>query len=508
MYRVLLVDDCLPDLSGIVKNIDWASLGCEIVGTASNGEMGIKKAHEVKPDIIITDISMPKMNGIDMTREIRKEMPDTSIIFISCFDEFNYIKSAMDQNVSAYILKPIKLTELIATIEKVVATLDQKKRYEKLEDSFKNISATQIENLLSDLLLSEDFDKEYANLLNIPYDEMFRPILITQADDSEVSPTDFYKKITELKEICRKYADFEKNYFIKFGVTSLVLLLHADDMTENKFKEYIQTLTQYTDAYGNIFISFSTEPIKLSEVSKTFSSLLNSSHPKANMPNMQNLYNSLSSLLFSGNQKDISEFVDLYFDTEVRENLTFSKTVSVQIINTINLILHEYNSNFSNIFDDEFVVWNKLFNYKSIINIKQWMINLISAVSSYLVTETAQLDKYDITTSKIKAFINEHFPSPTILEDVAKAVNLSVNHANNIFKTTTGQTMFNYAVKMRINRAKQLMSDPTLSISTISREVGYASSSYFTTAFKKNVGMSPMQYRNHLTESADQGEGE
>ena len=170
--------------------------------------------------------------------------------------------------------------------------------------------------------------------------------------------------------------------------------------------------------------------------------------------------------------------------------------------------MHEYNSNFSNIFDDEFVVWNKLFNYKSIINIKQWMINLISAVSSYLLAETAQLDKYDITTSKIKAFINEHFPSPTILEDVAKAVNLSVNHANNIFKTTTGQTMFNYAVKMRINRAKQLMSDPTMSISTISREVGYASSSYFTTAFKKNVGMSPMQYRNHLTESAEQGEGE
>lgn len=508
MYRVLLVDDCLPDLTGIINNIDWASLKCEIVGTASNGEIGIKKARELKPDIIITDVSMPKLNGLEMTREIRAEMPDISFIFISCFDEFKYIKSAMDQNVSAYILKPIKLTELYSTIQKVIASIDQKRKYEKLETSFKNISEAQVENLLSDLLLSEDFDKEYANLLNIPYTECFRPVLLTQADNSEILPTDFYKKITELKEICMKHAPGEKNYFLKFGVTSLVILLHEDSMSEMSFQEYVQTLTQHTDSYGNIFISFSVEPIVLSDISKAFNTMLSSSHSKGSVPDMRSLYQSLSSILSSGNYNDISEFVDLYFDSKVQENLNYSKTVSVQIINTLNLILNEYNNSFSDIFDDEFIVWNKLFNYKSIINIKQWITNLITAVMEFLSSETEQLDKYDIITSKIKTFINEHFPSPTILEDVANAVNLSVNHANNIFKTTTGQTMFSYAVNMRINRAKQLMADPTKSISTISREVGYASSSYFTTAFKKNVGMSPMQYRSHQTGNSEQGEDE
>ena len=508
MYRVLLVDDCLPDLSGIINNIDWSALKCEIVGTAPNGEIGIKKARKLKPDIIITDVSMPKMNGIEMTREIRAEMPDISFIFISCFDEFTYIKSAMDQNVSAYILKPVKLTELYSTIEKVVASIDQKRKYEKLENSFNNISKTQTENLLSDLLLSEDFDKEYANLLNIPYTEFFRPVLLTQADDSEISPTDFYKKLTELQKICIKHADGDKNYFLKFGITSLVILIHVDSMTETAFQEYIQTLSQLTDAYGNIFISFSAEPVVLSDISKVFNSLLSSSHSKGSVPDMRSLYQSLSSILSTGNSGEVSNFVDLYFGADVQENLTYSKTVSVQIINTLNLILNEYNHSFSDIFDDEFVVWNKLFNYKSIVNIKQWISNLIIAVMEFLSSETEQLDKYDIITSKIKTFINEHFPSPTILEDVANAVNLSVNHANNIFKTTTGQTMFSYAVNVRINRAKQLMADPTKSISTISSEVGYASSSYFTTAFKKNVGMSPMQYRSHQTGNSEQGEDE
>ena len=131
-------------------------------------------------------------------------------------------------------------------------------------------------------------------------------------------------------------------------------------------------------------------------------------------------------------------------------------------------------------------------------NIRQWMMNMLLTVQEYLKKETVKADRYEALVAEIKSFINLHYPSPTIIEEGAEAVHLSANHANSIFKKATGQTLFNYTVEKRLQHAKALMADKALSISDIAQTVGYSSSAYFATAFKKNTGMSPMQYRSRL----------
>ena len=501
MYSVMLVDDCFADILGIRENIDWDALDCQVVAAASNGCEGIQAAKQFDPDIIITDVSMPEMDGIAMTKQLRSTMPDLNFIFISCFDEFQYVKSAMDENVAAYVLKPIKLDELTDAIRKVTHLLDQKHNYKRLESRMKKHSDALIENFLTDLLLHEDFDPEYATLLNIPFQIRFRLALLQIDNDTDISSSEIYSQIADLKNFCWERTDSDCNYFLEYGINSLVLLLHENAMEQTQFKIYLDEIKGYAARAGmNLRIFSDHTPTELSEISKAFHRVSASLKLKSCIPDTSHLYQRLSAALFSSAPAPIAELTEWCFPVDYLEDINYTKAVSVQLINTANLILNEHNCCFSDIFDDEFLVWNKLFHFKTIVNIKQWMTNLLTAIQEYLSNKAVNADKYDVIVTEIKEFINQHYPSPTIVEEVAETVHLSVNHANSIFKNATGQTLFNYTVAKRINRAKELMLDATLSITDIAQAVGYASSAYFATAFKKNTGLTPMQFRNHIAE--------
>ena len=198
MYSVLLVDDCSADLDGLVSHINWALLGCEVVGTAKNGEDGFKQAKKLNPHIVITDVSMPKTDGITMTKQIKEILPETKFIYISCFDDFSYVKSAMDNNVSAYILKPIKTEELEEAIAKVTGQLI--KNLEAQKPTRRTPSSA--ENFLSDLLFGSELDQEYAMLLGIPFNDRFRVGLIKFRDDCDIKTDRMYSELFEIKSLC------------------------------------------------------------------------------------------------------------------------------------------------------------------------------------------------------------------------------------------------------------------------------------------------------------------
>lgn len=121
MYRMLVVDDNDFDREGVCNLVDWKALGIEVVGTAINGEDGYAKAMELSPDFILTDVSMPRMNGIQMTKKIIKTNPGIRFIYMSCFDEFDYVQNAINLDVCDYVLKPVDLTKLEEAAKKVIA---------------------------------------------------------------------------------------------------------------------------------------------------------------------------------------------------------------------------------------------------------------------------------------------------------------------------------------------------------------------------------------------------
>lgn len=124
MYRVLLVDDERIILDGLTRAVPWQDMGCAVAGTASNGQEGLRLVRELKPDILLTDIRMPNMDGLSMIAALRSEFPRLQIAVLTAFRDFEYAQTALNLGVCRYLLKPSKLDELYEAIRTMTARLD------------------------------------------------------------------------------------------------------------------------------------------------------------------------------------------------------------------------------------------------------------------------------------------------------------------------------------------------------------------------------------------------
>ena len=125
LYKVLIVDDEEEIRQGIIKKIDWETYGFKIVGDAENGEDALEKAEKLQPDIVMTDIKMPFMNGLELGEKLKDLMPSTKIIIFSGSDDFEYAKKAIKINALGYVLKPINSMELIEVLKKLKKQIDE-----------------------------------------------------------------------------------------------------------------------------------------------------------------------------------------------------------------------------------------------------------------------------------------------------------------------------------------------------------------------------------------------
>ena len=132
MLKMIIIEDEKLEREGLVDFFDWNDMGVQIIGTACDGIEGMELAEHTKPDIIITDIKMPGMNGLDMSKKIKEILPETKIIILTGYGDFKFAKQAIGISVSAYILKPIEEEELISTVKSIVMECKKNKNIECL----------------------------------------------------------------------------------------------------------------------------------------------------------------------------------------------------------------------------------------------------------------------------------------------------------------------------------------------------------------------------------------
>ena len=125
LYRMILVDDEEEVRKGIIRKIDWEALGFQVVGDAENGQDALEKIEQLEPDVVMTDIRMPYMDGLTLTSWIRQKYPSVKVLIFSGFDDFEYAQQAIKLNVTEYILKPVNVEELTRILNKVRENLDQ-----------------------------------------------------------------------------------------------------------------------------------------------------------------------------------------------------------------------------------------------------------------------------------------------------------------------------------------------------------------------------------------------
>lgn len=533
MFSILIVDDNPNDRKGIIGLINWNELDITIVGVAGNGHEGYEKAIELKPDFILTDIAMPRMNGIEMTDKIKTELHDTKFIFMSCFDDVEYLQSAINLEVSAYVLKPINLGELLNAIKKIMGLRiseinKQKNEYELkklLEESLPLLQEQFINEFFYGQATDDNEIKERMNYLKMDFSHMHYAVIFIQVDNYDL----LYYNIP----VGEKHFMI---YSLRKCVEETILAGNIGYVTSKQFSsvvvirffgsdDYKQSIDELVDCFSNcmeavnnklnlnITVGISPFSENLSEIPILFQNAEYAAkskfYSKGNQIifysevqepdtvlqyNLQEIKQEIDSLIESGREEDTVHLVEKYLKTGVQYPEKYVKSLSYSVVNIVQTVLIENNKSFSDIFEDEMAVWRKLSLFETIIDIRQFLTNILNAVRQ-IFTQTDE-NAHKRVIEDIKVIIDTKYAEIENISQIVDSLFISASHANLIFKQSTGQTIFDYLTYRRIEIAKKMLQDPYVKVYEIPEKIGYKANAHFRSVFKEYTALTPKQYQD------------
>lgn len=523
MYKVFIVEDEHLIRESLRKLLLSHSENYPIsfAGEAADGELGLAAMLDVKPDILITDIRMPFMDGLTLAKEAKKILPWIKIILISGYDDFDYAKSAIQLGVEEYLLKPIKEMELQDTLTNVIAKLDTQKELTAPSAAQPNtfIFELQKNHFLNGLykgeLAVEDVISESQQFNRHLLGNKFTVLLATNKYDADFADYNRFSEYLTLlfgddpaiifSSISSEYIKFlvfqpdkqrllEKCYQI---ANTLIHELEQDDTYDivvafgnvveriSEIKNAFQITEHLIQTYGNLrtekIISYEDDILD-GEVSPTNPFKLDIADKIARLDptKIDELVHELS-----GTPHDKEERNRLYRFFVLIElvNLVQKKEIETAELSLEQLSNIEYLAAVANTLEQFQLVATPLITY----------------LSNHKIN--AKMVKYQSVIQKALTFINQHFTDPDIsLNTVADEVTLSPAHFSTIFSQAMEITFIDYLTNARLNHAKKLLKETDDRLGTIAFAIGYNDPNYFSYLFKKKIAISPKEYRNQVNQ--------
>lgn len=515
-YKVFLVEDEIVTREGIRDNVDWRSVGFDFCGEAPDGEIALPLIEKTQPDVLITDIKMPFMDGLQLCKIVRKQMPWIKIIVLSGHDEFEFAQSAIKLGVSEYLLKPISAAELQAVLQNIATVLDQEKeksaKLKELQNQVQDILAMKKDRLLLDLVVggvsSAEAVEEYGQIGLNMIAEYYLVILLKIQVFQNNGPLDPFKHqkvqdiVTDLIEV------YPGAFYTQKSVEEILLIMMGDDpeqlKEDGRFLAELMT-TDIEQALG-YQVEFGVGSIqqRLTSIHLSFMDALaivsnaEQGSPQGNLVQASKLDQvAVESYLRTGL---ISEF-DAFFASVLQDlseaalqSTLIKHYLFADIILTSAQFIAELGGDAASVIPAMTNVESLLAELKSREQIREALHSIVAGVLSFR-NEHAQDNKAELIF-QAKTYIETHYANPDLLlEDVAASVNLSPSHFSMVFGRETGESFKTYLTRIRIERAKELLRTTALKCSEIAYHSGYNDPHYFSYAFKKNTGMPPQQFR-------------
>lgn len=520
MLKIFLVEDEIIMREGIKKNINWEKENFEFVGDAGDGELAYPLIIQKKPDILITDIKMPFMDGLELSRLVKAELPDIKIIVLSGYDEFDYAKEAIDIGIAEYMLKPVtsaKLIEALHKIEKIILAqrerisvksgADEKmKFFRKLVSGRMGVSlllkegrqlgielaASEYNLLLLQLFAGTDVDESHSRLEKIRqgFQRLKGSYPGIEIADQGREEFWFLLKGTENQPLSVLERDIE---------TELVTLIGIEQQTEyfgilGKRVERLGDLKTCYEAANNEFAHrFLKERNRIYDIAETTDTILDIESLNVSQTDRK----SLEQFLNTGLKSDIDDFIDTYFDKVGNKNLQ-SMLFRQYVVMDVYIIVISASQKMGytkqelvEFYGDEQGLM-KVFG--SVEDTKDYLKKLLETTIE--LREKAALGKYDKVLKQAQEYIEANYNQYDIsLNTVAANVNLSPNHFSAIFSQELGETFIEYLTRVRMEKAKELLRTTSKKSMEIAYEVGYKDAHYFSNLFKKTQNCTPREYR-------------
>lgn len=533
--KVFLVEDEYIVREGIKNNIDWEKNGYDFCGEASDGELAFPMISEKRPDIVITDIRMPFMDGIELSRMIKEEYPEIKIIILSGHEEFEYAKAAIQIGVEEYFLKPINGDELLQVVNRVAQkikeenesreTLQEGEGDENFEYAKRQLLSSLIDDNASLSDAMEQGKKIHLNLMAQCYNIM---MLKLQRKNKEQG---FSQRILELyktMEDTLKEQDGQSIMFDRAPEGKVILFMGSGeeeirrnmDVFAGQFREI---LPEYEDVtyFGSVGVPvmrlrelgesyeaashgfsyrFLTEPNQIVDNHTVFDQTRNEKKFSCSIGSVdiQNLdKQKIESFLKGGEMDEIHFFVEEYMKNTGdagKNSMIFRQYIVMDMFFAASHFLTQITDGREQL-GEPFESPEQM--QKIVSDLEATVVYIKELFTKVMQVRDAQTTEHNSdVVENAKKYISENYHDEELtLNTVAHEVNVSPNHLSAMFSQKTGQTFVKYLTDVRMHRAKELLKCTSKRSNEICEEVGYRDPHYFSHLFKKNVGCSPIQYR-------------
>lgn len=529
MHKVFLVEDEIVVRESIRDQVDWESSRFDFAGEASDGEMALPMIEEIRPDILITDVRMPFMDGLQLGRIVRANMPRIKILILSGYDEFEYAKEAIDISAAGYLLKPVGMDELLNALDRIADEIEaENKRREELISLNRRLETNARllgERFLSDLstgALSSADAITMARQYGI--DVVAKSYLValidlhTQSEASgEEGAYDAYTRGEALLEMFVK--DTPQLLGFRRNVREHVLVFkgESEEEVETQAFQICRSVKQELEENGGCTVSVAlgrahgritgvADSLKEAEEVRNFSFIFGHDsivHPddtaRANLTKAGLLKfdtDRIVETLRYGRKEEISAALEELLERigeEGTTTLVFSYAVFDVVAKTARFI-EELGGDAGVELPTLGTVEQRIAAGASTRDLRAFLLSMLEGAHDF--RERRKENKYGDLVERAKAYIETHASDPNIsLVTAAEHVNLSVSHFSTIFSHEAGTTFIDYLTSVRIKNAMGLLQTTNMRCSEIGYEVGYRDPHYFSHVFKKQVGMTPTAYR-------------
>ncbi len=540
MKTVFIVDDDPNVIRGLINHIPWDDLNIRVLGTAVNGEEALHKIEQQKPDIVITDIYMPKMDGLALIQALRQKHPSIHIIIHSGYEDFDNARLAMKFGVRHFFLKPVNVYEFETVIKEVIMDMEANEKQKKLQEYFDK-QMKQVTFYLRDAFFREMLITRYRpayipeerlNLLGLSRDAnvvvaslyLIRSPYLSKSrerewqllkfgagniikemvgDPSVASKTDVhvvdYKDSTfvivfmakeqglDLEKMCKKLiSKMIRNILIYLKLSLIVGLGQVKSGIHEIIDSYLESQKALeAGEYKEINRVFTYDELKEEDESEPYE------YPLEMQQEMQTAVH----------ERDPERLMEAWrkFEQDVRTNrhipLFVVQNVCTNVLSAIMIdnYSRRYEQKNGSVSRDMSEVVTHIYAQRSPLDLCAWMDDQLREWAEKVREEIGGKKSHKLIRD-VKEYVQNHYDQEISLAEIADRLYVNRNYLSQLFKRVTGETFVNYLNRFRIEKAKELLREKHYMVYEVSEMVGYQNPTYFSQVFKSITGVSPSEY--------------
>ncbi|OXM85081.1 response regulator transcription factor [Paenibacillus rigui] len=553
MYKLVLVEDEEDVRESIVQEIDWASCGFEVADKAENGKEAMDLIERIVPDVVVTDIKMPFMDGMQLSEWIREKYPTTKIIILTGFDEFEYAQKAVKLHIDEYVLKPFSAQELMAALDKIKLLIDdetaRKENVQTLQEHYRQSLPVLREVFLASLInrkqsLAEIEEKALNYSVNLQGSSFVVSVLSMDNPDEQGDESEEQRQAKALQSL--KYSkDNELKLFAVLNISEEIVekhrhglvFLHNDQLVlltvsgekdhesvRKKTLAVLEEIRQSVEKYLKLTISIGVGVItnRITDVSYSYKDAVLALDYRLVLGNNRVIFiedvehrpveklrfdemkeHGLIRCMKVGTPQELKDIVDDLFQgiSDIPVSFQDYQIYLLEILTAILRAAKDSSTDLDEVLGTNFNPFAEIHKFTNLQEAKGWIVGLGTRLMNSISSERQY--SYKTLVDKAKQYTKEHYHDSDIsINKVCAHLHISTGYFSGIFKKETKMTFGSYLMHIRMEAAKELLRTTDLKAFEIAEKVGYAEPNYFSFSFKKHVGMSPKEYRSSSSAEA------